>query len=202
MIATRQQHLRGRFRRGTGLTVIEVLVAITLLSVIIMVVLANTGNLYKLLNRSQQSLQMNSAAQSVIELLRSQWRSYPLRDNPNADPNIITDNQAILAKNVLSQQLYDRNCFALDLLGNVDLPSYVSQGYVSLYILDRNGVSQGTLTINQATDSLACVDFAADAGVIPLKRIVVDLPSADGESSSLLKLDILRPSTTCAVNQC
>lgn len=182
-----------------GLTLLEVIVAIGIITIVSVASISGLLKLFKSMNDSSEAIQTNSDTQAIIEIVNNQWRNFAYREGESAQ--IILDNQQIWARNVQSRDLYDRNCIITDMLSDEQynlLAAY--QANLALEALDRNLDSRGELSVifqNTEEDCLALgYDFEL-ARSIQVKRFSVLVDPNEPASFSNLSLDISKPDTTC-----
>lgn len=92
---------RGRSRQA-GFTILEVLIALALFSVVILVVLAPLTGLFGLTQRSTDQIVAVNSGQQVIEQIRGQWLNSTRYDKGCID-------RALSAPGVVSVTLQDEN---------------------------------------------------------------------------------------------
>jgi prepilin-type N-terminal cleavage/methylation domain-containing protein len=81
-------------RRTKGLTVIEVLIALTLLGILVSAIVSPIISSFQLARTNRLSLDATSEAQRIIETIKGQWQS-PSRYDANCAVISLTSNQTV-----------------------------------------------------------------------------------------------------------
>lgn len=169
-----------------GLSLVEVLVAMTLMTVLIVSISTPLAGLFQISKDSREVAEANVEARAALETARSSWQTYPWA-YPNSEmtqdeADII--NQDILPLNIDSLKRYNQNCVGLEL-------SNISQNIsFTVYQLDRNNEPI------QALDSSYIASDCTNAPVgpqMPSKRIEVSVTNDEGETTIATHVDVRVP---------
>lgn len=192
--------------RTQGLTIIEVIVSIALISIVTVASVGGLMRLSKTLNDSKNSIETNTVSQAVIESFYSQWRTLSYRPNPNENPQITLDNIEIWEKNVIARQFFDKNCIATDKLTDGQYQLYVDyQNNLSVTAMNRDLEQAMYMPINFQNTEDDCINTEYDdlpysaqtAKNVFIKRFMVMLDPNNPNSFDNLTFDIAKPDITC-----
>jgi len=189
-----------------GLTIIEVIISIALITVVSVASISGLMRLSKTMNDSKNSIETNTVSQAIIESFHNQWRTNAYRPNPNENPDINSDNVEIWSKNVIAREFFDKNCIATDKLTDEQYDLYVAyQNNLSVIAMNRDLQEAFLVPINFQNTEEDCINttyddlpYSADlAKNIFIKRFTVMLDPNDPDSFNNLSFDIGKPDITC-----
>lgn len=158
-------------KTSNGFSLIEMLAATVLLSILITVVLSPLAQLFEKAGDSGQTLRVTTQTQEIVEAIRGQWRSYPVIWNTAAtDPNRTARDASLLR--------YARTCGTLPAINNGITITVTVRG------LDRYGNVLSNLAYGSACN--AAIDLSE------IKRVTVTGRATDGTQTSFV-VDVPRP---------
>lgn len=169
-----------------GLSLVEVLVSMTLMTVLIVAIASPLAGLFKISQESKELVEANSAARSALETARSAWQTYPWAD-PN-DPNADSINQTMQELNINSLLRFNKNCAGPDVVNQMG-PNVTFE----VFSLDRNNEISESL---DASDFTSNCDDVAEGPYMPAKRIQVKIIDANGNSQVAAHVDMRAPTTS------
>jgi len=168
-----------------GLSLVEVLVAMTLMTVLITVIATPLAGLFQYSKDSREVIEANANARSALETARASWQTYPWA-NPS-DPNSAATNNTMQNLNIASLWRYNTNCFGPEIQ-----PLMNNNITFSIHQLDRD---------NEILSDLDSSNVDADCGTLTqgpqmlAKRIVVHVTDDDGSTTILTHVDVRAPTT-------
>jgi len=184
-----------------GLTIIEVIVGILLITIISTASITGLMRLSKILNSSQKSIETNTVSQALIETVQNQWRTHAYRPNPDGNATLNAENVEVWIQNVRARELYDRNCLVLDKLSNSQLELFSTYGStVKLEAIDRDFNPRGNPVIYTGDTYEDCInlDYNSDeARQIFVKRFSVVLDPNNPSSFENISFDLGKPNISC-----
>ena len=193
-------------KKEQGLTIIEVIIAVGLITIVSVASISGLLRLSKIMNDSQSTIETNTVSQAIIESFHNQWRSYSYRPNPDNKVPINKENVEIWERNVTAREMFDKNCIATDLLTDSQYQLYVDyQNTLSITAMDRDFQQAMPMTINFENTANDCLDLdyaslpydANTADNIFIKRFTVTLDPNNPNSFNNLSYDIPKPDVTC-----
>lgn len=173
-----------------GLSLVEVLVSMTLMTVLIVAISTPLAGLFKYSKDSKEAVEANAAARSALETARSSWQTYPWK-NPNEE-GADAINQDMQELNIGSLLRYNKNCAGPEVL------EYISQDVsqsiqFEVFQLDRyNAVAEQLDSSNFTSDC----DDVVEGPYMSAKRIQVSIFDDYGKAQVAAHVDVRAPTTS------
>lgn len=165
---------------NSGLTLVELLVAIAVFGVVMTVLLGPLVQSLGMTRESSDTLSLNTRGKSVLESVRGQWRGYKL---DLSQPPGSTENAAATTKNTESLRRYALTC-----VENLDL----ANASVVVEDLDVTGAVTASRTLTNIMDGSNCSGTLPTL-IPPIKRITVTVDSPNSDSAVSFALDVVSP---------
>ena len=169
-----------------GLSLVEVLVSMTLMTVLIVSISSPLAGLFKYSKESKELVEANAAARSSLETARSAWQTYHWAD-PN-DPNAESTNLRIQDLNIDSLLRFNKNCAGPDVVDQMG-PDVSFE----IFKLDRNNAIAQSLDASNFTSNC---DQVAEGPYMAAKRIQVSIIDTNGKSQVAAHVDVRAPTTS------
>jgi len=176
-----------------GLSLVEVLVSMTLMTVLIVAITSPLAGLFQYSKDSKESVEANSAARSALETARAAWQTYPWI-NPN-EPGAEATNQQMQEFNIASLIRFNKNCAGPDVLDQIDQDLHQNIVF-EVFQLDRYNAVAQTLDSSDFTSNCDDVD---EGPYMPAKRIQVSVLDDEGNAQIAAHVDMRAPTTSIPV---
>lgn len=168
-----------------GLSLVEVLVSMTLMTVLIVAISTPLAGLFKYSKESKDSVEANAAARSALETARSSWQSYPWISTD--DPDATTINTKMQNLNIASRIRFLKNCAGPDVLEGI-----THEVQFEIFQLDRYNEASQSLDASNFTRN--CDDPDVTIGPnMSAKRIQISVIDADGNKKVAAHVDVRIP---------
>lgn len=171
-----------------GLSLVEVLVSMTLMTVLIVAISAPLAGLFKFSADSKEQVEANSAARSALETARSAWQTYPWENPEATDADEINNRMQEL--NIASLLRFNKNCAGPDVLDQISQDINIQ---FEIFQLDRYNAPIQSLDASNFTSNC---DNVAIGPSIPAKRIQVSVIDSAGNTQIAAHVDVRAPTTS------
>lgn len=175
-------------RTAKGFTLLEMLAATVIMSIIITVVLAPLTELFRNTNVNTQRLQETTQAQNILEYVKGQWKPYPRVINDTL-ANTSVDYRLDLNRSLRleSRRRYDSTCY--DATG-LNAPSGTTYT-VTVNTVDRDGTVGAVQPLVSSTN---CASATVNTSVVPppMKQVTVTVNSPKNQKTVLSAI-VARP---------